>query len=268
MNMYRTNGTSAKDGLHYSIIAAEGTTQIATGSKHQDIPISNFHIFRPIAESWMGGDHTLEISLELDRHRLQLLEEQRIHDLNLNIRGTATVALYNTSKSQQSTQIQHILKIIKADLEMKATIPQSHWVKNILPDLGWGDFIILEVPVGGKPLTSSWEYLNKAQNAFDNWDTESLAANARNLVKNLTMSLAQKLGKEHPAYRFNWRRAANKEKKDVFSVALHEVDLSEIEGYDITDVKFKRADAEFALNYARILMKYAQELYERKRKEL
>jgi hypothetical protein len=134
--------------------------------------------------------------------------------------------------------------------------------------LGWGDFIILEVPVGGKPLTSSWEYLNKAQNAFDNWDTESLAANARNLVKNLTMSLAQKLGKEHPAYRFNWRRAANKEKKDVFSVALHEVDLSEIEGYDITDVKFKRADAEFALNYARILMKYAQELYERKRKEL
>ncbi|MCK4504612.1 MAG: hypothetical protein KAW14_03275 [Candidatus Aegiribacteria sp.] len=252
-----------KTESHYTIISLSGCVYLQTVSKDTRVAFSCFSNTRIIARSWLECDQKFEIDLTLDYTRLNMLESIRSGgDLRIFIKGTATIALHETFKHESKLQVGGIIGFEEAELEMYVTIPQSHWVKMMLPKLGWGDFILLEVRTDSKILSKAHELLNKAQNAFDNWDTKSLAANCREIICSLTRSLPQHLGTDHPAYNVKWKRATKKKPEDFFSIALHETDIAD--DNDTSNVEFSRADAEFALSYIRILMRYAQELYKLK----
>lgn len=249
---------------HYSVISLNGDVLLDYDRNSPENQLARFSLSQPIAQSWLQYEHRFEIDILLDCFRLKWLEDRRKDDLKIRIDGTATIAVH--SNASGADEPGPLLRYEEASLEIRMIIPQSHWAGKLLPKLGRGEIVFMEIPVGSEPLHNAWTYLKKAERAFDKWEPESIAINCRSMVTSLTRSLSQKLGSEHPAYKYNWRRAAHREKKDkdFYAIPGHPEDLPLDEGYDVNDLRFQKADAEFALNYAKILMKYAQELYRRK----
>lgn len=144
--------------------------------------------------------------------------------------------------------------------QVNLVIPQSHWVNNVLPSLGLGKYIILEIPQGTGAIPEAWNYLEKAELAFKNWNSKEVFANCRELGTLLDRHMKTKFGAGDFSYKERWGRAYGKF-SDLASVDLHLEDLKKSSAYPPDSVKTNKADAEHLILRAKALIKYAGELF-------
>lgn len=263
MTMCSLANIYANGDCHYSITSLSGWAVLEKGPHRENIPLVNFTVPEVIAKSYMFyGEQYFKIYLVLDPLRTSLIEDVRQGgDVKLKLEGSASLSVQRVENNEHGLYPIGVICYETAELRLDVEIPQSYWVKTILPQLGWGEFILIETRTDASVLDTAHEYLNKAQKAFDNWDMASVAVNCREMVKTLNRSLSQRLGKTNPSYSVNWNKAAFGKAEEFMSLGQHESDISA--GKKLS-YSFTRADAEFAISYARILMRYAQELYHRK----
>lgn len=211
---------------------------------------------------YADNDAGLSFEFPLDPLRVRLIEAHRKGDLRLRLGiqlsmlgGKATPFKIDAAVSRTG-YVAVTPHALYANME-NVTIPQSHWVKNVLPAWELFDYFLVEVPRGTTTIEAAWKYVASAEVAFSQWDMKSLAANCREVGKVLDADLKERLGAENLDYSVKWGRALHRF-GHLVSWPLHvEDNRKQPEGYAPDATK---ADGEYLILNTKALVKYAEEL--------
>lgn len=130
-------------------------------------------------------------------------------------------------------------------------IPQSDWIKKILPAFNYAEYILVEIPKSGnKIFTEAWTYLEKAESAYFRWDSQGVFSNCREVGCILEKALKEKIGTGKVDYEQRWGRFY-KGFNQWASMDLHRSDI---------EVEAKKADSEHLILVTKSLIKFAEEL--------
>jgi len=147
------------------------------------------------------------------------------------------------------------------------TIPSSDWINDFVPLLGLGRYFIVEIPEGKRSLGHAWEILNEAEEAFRRWERDAVMTKCREVGQYLNRQIKKKFGKDSFTYNERWGRiygAGNKGFTGWTSFALHKEDIKSSgtgeRTYPEDDIKVTSSDAEAALFFTKLLIKYCEEL--------
>lgn len=208
---------------------------------------------------------TYSLEFPLDAHRIKALEASRRGNIRLNLRFQILIAHYETLFLQRGDK-QEPKKLTRGyerlqQSELNVEISQSHWVGRILPALGLGEYFLIEIPKGKKTVPAAWDYLDKAEAAFNNWHSKEVYGNCRELGVLLDQAIKDKFGVNDFSYSIRWRRAYSGF-ADLASWSLHLEDLKKSPKYSPDAVQTSKADAEHLLLRTKELLKYAEEILE------
>jgi hypothetical protein len=206
----------------------------------------------------------IRLEFPVDHNKIDRIEISRGKDVKLNLQFQFQVGLYepiNVLVDNNLSEIKYFItdyQIIHEDFDIE--IPQSYWLKNVLPNLGVGEFFVIELPKGDNKIKEAWQYIETAEHAYRNWDSKSVFANCRELGTLLDGKIKDKFGKTSFAYLERWQRRY-KNYNYFASLDLHLEDTkSKSNNYTLEEMKTYKADAENMILSAKILLKYAQEL--------
>jgi len=182
----------------------------------------------------------------------------------------AYASLPNFSSSTQNRWILSgdgnpiFLEIKGQTLKKKINIGLADWLHDYAPNLGLGEYFIVEIPKGMKLIKDAWVYIEKAEKCFRIWDTKGVYANCRECGKLLDRALQEKLGKDSFAYKERWgrtyKRFKNMSFSDFASLDLHIEDIKKSQRYHLEEIKIDKPDVEHVLIVTKALIKYAEQL--------
>jgi hypothetical protein len=141
-------------------------------------------------------------------------------------------------------------------------IPSTDWIHDYAPKLELGEYFIVEIAKGKMTIKKAWEYVEKAEECYRQWDTKGAYANCREVGK-LLSEVIKKRFRKSPIIK-KWKRAIEKFEK-LTSLDLHEEDIKE--EMPKGEISIGKADTEHILIVTKALIKYAEELLQEKRKE-
>lgn len=149
-------------------------------------------------------------------------------------------------------------------LKKRIEIGSADWLHDYAPNLGLGEYFIIEIPKGMKLIKDAWVYVENAEKCFMNWDTKGVYANCRECGNLLDRILKGKLGKDSFAYKERWgrtyKRFKNMSFSDLASLDLHLEDIRKSQRYILEDIKIDKSDVEHILIVTKALIKYAEQL--------
>jgi len=149
------------------------------------------------------------------------------------------------------------LALSEENLSQWAEISSSDWICDFAPKLGLGEYFIIEIPKGGQIFKPAWALVEKAEKAYQTWDTKSVYAHCREAGFYLNNILKDKFEKNSFIYKEKWGKAyAHFE--STASLDLHLEDIKE----SASDyIPIEKNDTEHLLIITKALIKYAEELY-------
>lgn len=215
--------------------------------------------------------NSYEIEFPLDAYRVGLLQNKRAGDVHFRIVFSCLVGLYEKG---------FISRFERPYAQFEFKIPQSDWVKNILPSWDYCEYFIIEIPIGTKAIQKAWNSIKQAEEAFMKWDMSSVCSHCRDAASNLDKTISNKFGKESFTYNERWGRAFIRFFNYQASLGLH---LGDMEGNSWEDnvknlpacfpkpkkkadypesevARFGKPDIEQLLIVTKSLAKYAEEL--------
>ena len=136
------------------------------------------------------------------------------------------------------------------------------WIHDYAPKLELGEYFIVEIAKGKMTIKKAWEYVEKAEECYRQWDTKGAYANCREVGK-LLSEVIKKRFRKSPIIK-KWKRAIEKFEK-LTSLDLHEEDIKE--EVPKGEISIGKADTEHTLIVTKALIKYAEELLEQKGKD-
>ncbi len=207
----------------------------------------------------------INIEFPLDPFRIKRIEEKRIGDLSIKLHfklyyGITRPVLLQINGTQ-SKKFNIVVEYENTSAELPLTIPQSHWVKKILPSLSINDYFLVEIPTGEKVIQEAWKILELAENAFSNWNSKGVYANCREVGSHLDGVLKAKYGADSFIYKEKWGRAYGKF-NHYASLDLHLEDLRKSSKYSSDIIQIRKHDAEHLIIITKALIKYAEHLLE------
>lgn len=249
-----------------SFVVLSVQAALLLGSGHNKIADS-IPIFNPLEftnKRGMSSFYSLEFPL--DPLRVRAIEASRRGDMNIRLQFQLLVAYYEAILVQRDDRAeQHNLVgdygTVRPQPEIQFAISQSHWVAQIVPALGLGEYFLIEIPKGRKTVAAAWDYLEKADAAFRNWNSKEVFGNCRELGSLLDQSIKDKFGPNDFSYLIRWKRAYNGF-ADLASWSLHLEDLKKSPKYAPDTVQTNKSDAEHLLLRTKALLKYAEEILE------
>jgi hypothetical protein len=184
--------------LHGRLTRANGQADIgATLEPVRDLPIS---FSRPNSQPWVS------LSFTFSPQYLQTLEEERgEQDIRLLLDMWGLVAIQQV-ESRDKTQVKPVqitpspiqvvcLEKIETDtsIQNNLIIPRSTWVDRILPGLGYGRSVLIELPLIRTPPTpeaykNAAKALDNARNAFNGEDYRGAVKYGREVTEYLEKS--------------------------------------------------------------------------------
>ena len=205
---------------------------------------------------------TRDIEFPLDAYRIEKIEEQRKGaDLKIRLDLYFIIGIYEPLivKSGEGQQAKDFLtEILTSFVQLQEIkIPQSHWVKDILPKMGYSEYLLVEIPKSNKIIREAWDYIEKAETAFMRWDTQGVFANCREVGKLLDNAIKAKFGETDPTYTERWGRFYNKKQGFTHwaSLDLHRAEIK---------AEVKKADAAHLMFVTKSMIKFAEELLQEK----
>jgi len=138
-------------------------------------------------------------------------------------------------------------------------IPSTDWIHDYAPKLELGEYFIVEIAKGKMTIKKAWEYVEKAEECYRQWDTKGAYANCREVGK-LLSEVIKKRFRKSPIIK-KWKRAIEKFEK-LTSLDLHEEDIKE--EVPKGEISIGKADTEHNLIVTKALIKYAEELLQEK----
>jgi hypothetical protein len=209
-----------------------------------------------------GFRATWNLEFPLDHFRLKAVEAKRHGDLKLRLDLFFFVALVTRAvlpdKLNQGTT-EFITGFEKVQSQLYVVVPQSDWAGKILPALGSNSYFIVEIPTQNEHIAGAWTLIEKAENAFDRWDTKAVFANCREAAKALTSLVHKHQAQDSFLKDERWNRAV-KEFNHFSSLDLHLEEIRAKGQYPADQVRIEKPDAECLLIIVKALAKFAEEL--------
>ena len=133
------------------------------------------------------------------------------------------------------------------------------WIHDYAPKLKLGEYFIVEIPKGKMAIKKAWEYVDKAEECYRQWDTKGAYANCREVGKVLSQAVKKKF-KNKPTIK-KWKRAIDKF-ETLCSLNLHLEDIKEQKPEG--DISIGKPETEHIIIVTKALIKYAEELLQEK----
>lgn len=108
----------------------------------------------PCNVEFVFNNDTIKV-LEINRKK-DKPEKTSTKNMKLRLDFYFNVELYETSSIQNTNAISRKSESFS---QLPIEIPQSHWVKTLLPSLGYSDIWLVELPSAKKMVRVSWKYL-------------------------------------------------------------------------------------------------------------
>ncbi len=167
---------------HYSLLQLSGSLVV------NSIPIGTFQTTPITLNSRNNQSGTVLILVPLDLFRIQYIEERRSGDVSLRLDITPWIAKhYRVARKEPLSGYEQFETNFH---QLSVQVPQSHWIQNILPGLGYGRIHLIEVPIPataiGEGLTKTVTELQHAQDAFTNGDYNKSLLFCRNAIELLS----------------------------------------------------------------------------------
>lgn len=148
--------------------------QLFNGQDHDRIADASPNSLR-FARNLLSGQDNMRLEFPLDRYRVELLEQRR-NGGDMELRMEVQLLLAHFGNRLQSGKPEKEAIPFALDFEnpsessIHLRIPQSVWIRNVLPGLGYGIIHVLEFPAIGldsyKKLQHSYAALQRAQTKF------------------------------------------------------------------------------------------------------
>lgn len=211
-----------------------------------------------------GYEFDLKLHFPLDTRRAAEIEKSRQTDASLSfmikpiLAGTELMVVKNPNEQHGQTRQFLTSNFEGPEAAFTINVPQSHWVRNVLPRLNVTEYLLIEVPSKtSKKLLSAWHHVEQAEASYLNRDMKGAFAHCREAGDAINATLKQELGAKSFAYVERWGRAY-KPFSNLASLYLHiEEKKSE---YASDTVALEKADLENALFMAKSLTRLAEEL--------
>lgn len=210
-----------------------------------------------------GHQFSPRIEFPLNFPQVSRIEKERQEDLNLRLGFDILIAYYKRLPIGEKANNEIINVTTDFDyrhFDLNLEIPQSHWVKKVLPLLGANDCFIIEIPKGEGLLKDAWNYLEKAETALRIWNSKEVYGNCRDCGTLLDKTIKEESGEGNYIYALKWNRAY-KEFNYFASLGLHSEDPKSSSG-NFSKVDIKKPDCECLILMTKALTKYAEELLE------
>jgi hypothetical protein len=195
----------------------------------------------PIAEySWLElSPRQISIEIPLDLYRIEKIEERRRDDIQFRLSGSALVAKHpsvlKAGSNEQQEYRRDVEKFTKGSFNITFSIPQSHWVNQILPGLGYGKVKVIEIPMQEKTIPDTFknalEEVIQAQNYFTQGDYDKAVEHCRNAleplkgflpeIKTLLTNSKYEWVAEVGQATYDWVDKIYKKTRDVSSIPHH-----------------------------------------------
>jgi len=134
-------------------------------------------------------------------------------------------------------------------------IPSVDWIHDFAPKLGLGEYFIVEIPKGKNLIKEAWDYIEKAEECYGNWNTKGAYANCREVGHLLERIIKDKF-RDDPVIK-KWKRAIDKF-EPLTSMDLHEEDIKNQK--PMGKITVGRPETEYILIVTKALIKYTEEL--------
>lgn len=207
-------------------------------------------------------DRTFSFDFPLDNQKLKAIEASRTGDIEFKLTISFQIAIQSVlnPNAEDLDKIYFIDNFQSQSLQLQIEIPQSHWIKNVLPNLGQGEFFVIELPKGDKTIEKAWELLEEAELSFGNWNSKGVFGNCREIGVHLDLRIKLKFGKDSFTYSERWGRAYGNFKHWA-SLDLHLEDNGQSQKkYSAEELKTQKIDAQHLILNSKLLIKYAEEL--------
>ena len=220
--------------------------------------VFNFSLSIDFVEIWISVGYFAEYKIPGSNPEQSAVVKSRQENSNQNL----NILIERNGPSF----ISHHFKIKKS-----YKIPSSYWIKHYLPELGLGRYFTVEIPEGKGSLSHAWEILNEAENAFRRWNAKAVIDNCRLVGQYLDGQIKEKFGDNSFTYNERWGRIYGGGTKGFSGWAALASHIEDIKSsgtggrtYQEDDVKVTNSDAEAALFFTKLLIKYCEELLEEK----
>jgi len=235
------------------------------GAGYQTLSIAERQIAPIIINQ--GTVQDLNLRIPIDVHRIAEIERVRHGDADVAFLMKPVLSPLTRARFDlgNGASISHPVMLGQAETpEAKFTvsIPQSHWVKKILPKLSATDYLLLELPIGPRQLPKAWEYIDQAELAYLNRDFEGALVRCREAGDYLEGQLKDRLGIASFDYSERWMRT-HKLFSHLASLGLHNEEIKAGKGPSASNVQIQKTDVENVLLFAKGVARFAELLIER-----
>lgn len=202
------------------------------------------------------------LEFPLDPQRVKEIEARRHGNLKLRFDFAFVFGhLDRVARPDKPNQgpIDVFVGLERSPAQIYLEVPQSDWAGKILPKLGSSAYFLVEISAGKEHTAQAWALIERAESAFDRWDTKAVFAHCREAGKALTGLVEKRHAQNSFLRKERWSRAV-KEFDHFASLDLHLEEIKAKGNYAADQVRVEKPDAECLLILTKALAKYAEEL--------
>lgn len=234
--------------------------------------IANFQsdpLLYELSRKYQLKDRYFMIEIPVNHHQLSQIEEERKGDLEGEMYDLGMLIL---KEKNLPFAFEHLRSL-------KFTIPRSHWVKDILPALGYGKFKLIEVPIPEKAIPEIFkkalEELEQAQNHYNNGEYDEAVFRCRNAIQQIPDTLPRSSNeeekpsvptkvKERLKQYFPEKILSNSKREALSRMIIGIWNLTSIPHHPSPPKYFNRYDAETVIGITTFLLSYVGRLLKTK----
>jgi len=224
------------------------------GEKQRNVPIRT--------------DLTLTIEIPLNARSIEWIEKQRSGKsfealLHINLQ----VQIFGKNMHTPSFQ-SGLMDALCIEGDIPIVVPDTHWREKVLPGLGYGRTLVIELPAispdACQALDHSLKAFNKAQRQFELGLYDETAASCRIALENFFESKADESGRMIPRLKQSWENRLGAATYQWLDTALGTIKVATNKTHHSPDNHFNRLGAQMLLMVTTALVSYAAQYYSTK----
>lgn len=164
---------------HFSLLQLSGRLML------NGIPIGTIPATLTSLNTYNSQSNPLLLRIPLDLFRVGYIENRRTGNVSLHLEVTPWIAVHRLAPRKE--QVTGYERFELGYFTLQEQIPQSHWIQQVLPSLGYGKMQLIEVPLPetlfGEQLAQALTVLHLAQNAMNEGDYAKVLHQCRSALE-------------------------------------------------------------------------------------
>jgi hypothetical protein len=136
-----------------------------------------------------GFMRTYSLEFPLDQRGLDWIENRRHGDVGLRIDIRFHIGAHELVRSGQGIALSARISFENLPAQFDLQVPQSHWVNQVLPGLGYGEVRVVEIPLSSPESIPDFPHavdeLLAAQRYFRTGDNDKAVAHCRSALEHI-----------------------------------------------------------------------------------